>query len=274
MKKVFLMGDSLVVDYGKERLPQCGWGQYFQDFVNDEYDVRNYGEGGWSTKTFLTTGRRLCPERPLWEEIYAELKAGDLVLMCLGINDVRLEYEMKTSEEEYRENLTYLTSQIREKGADIVFCTLAISGGKEDSEDGWDYKLPAPENKEPVMTERWRRRSKVLCDIADDLSVTVLPFGEKLKEIYENMYQEYMKNNPNASIADGRNYVRYYFHLYNKAINTPIEDGGLGFNMPDRKNDTVHLNPRGALVYAKTVAQLLSETKYSDVINKSVSLFS
>ena len=75
-----------------------------------------------------------------------------------------------------------------------------------------------------------------------------------------------MKNNPDASVADGRNYVRYYFHLYKKPINTPIEEGGLGFNMPEREDDSTHLNPRGAWVYAKTVAKLLLEGKYSEII--------
>ena len=84
---------------------------------------------------------------------------------------------------------------------------------------------------------------------------------EKLRK-----YVEYMKNNPKALVAEGRNYVRYYFHLYNKAINTPVEEGGLGYNMPDREDDSTHLNPRGALVYAKTVAKLLSETKYGEII--------
>lgn len=268
-KKIFILADSLAVNYGENELPLCGWGEYLKDFINDEYEIENYGRAGWSTEAFLTNGYGTSfTDRSLWDEIYEKISTGDLVLMCLGINDVRLDYELKTSEEKYRENLAYLTSQIRNKNADIVFCTLAISGGAEDSENGWDYKLPAPDNKEPVMTERWMRRSKVLYDIGDDLSVTVLPFGEELKKIYENMYQEYIKNNPNASTADGRNYVRYYFHLYNRAINTPVEDGGLGFNMPDRENDSVHLNPRGALVYAKTISQLLSKTKYSDAVLK------
>lgn len=35
-KSIFLMGDSIVEDYGEERLPLCGWGKYFPEFVNDK----------------------------------------------------------------------------------------------------------------------------------------------------------------------------------------------------------------------------------------------
>lgn len=268
-KSIFLMADSLVEDYGEKALPICGWGKYFPDFVKDEYEVKNYAHSGWSSKSFLTPDHNnLYPGKSCWEVMYEDIKNGDLVIICLGVNDASLVNEMRTSEEEYRKNLTYFTSQIRNKGADVVFGTLTLRGGDDGSENGWDYKLPAPDNKEPETDERWMRRTQVLCEIADDLSVTVLQLGEELKKVYENMYQEYMKNNPGATIADGRNYVRYYFHLYKKPINTPVEEGGLGYDMPDREDDSTHLNSRGALVYAKTVAQLLSQTKYSEILKK------
>ncbi|MBO5743497.1 MAG: hypothetical protein J6R68_04365 [Clostridia bacterium] len=268
-KSIFLMGDSLVEDYGEEKLPICGWGKFFPEFVKDGYEVKNYAHSGWSTKSFLTVGHgKLYPGKSCWEVMYEDIKEGDLVIICLGVNDASLENEMRTSEEEYRKNLTYFTEEIRKKKADVVFGTLSLRGGDDGSENGWDYKLPSPDNKEPEMDERWMRRTRVLCEIAKDISVEVFQLGEELKKVYENMYLDYMKNNPDASVADGRNYVRYYFHLYKKPINTPVEEGGLGFNMPDREDDSTHLNPRGALVYAKTVAKLLLKTKYGEIINK------
>lgn len=266
-KSIFLMGDSLVEDYGEEKLPICGWGKYFPDFVKDEYEVKNYAHSGWSTKSFLTVDHNnLYPGKSCWEVMYEDIKEGDLVIITLGVNDASLVNEMRTSEEEYRENLTYFTEEIRKKKADVVFGTLSLRGGDDGSENGWDYKLPHPDNKEPEMDERWMRRTQVLCEIAKDVSVEVLQIGEELKKVYENMYLDYMKNHPNASVADGRNYVRYYFHLYKKPINTPVEEGGLGFDMPEREDDSTHLNVRGALIYAKTVVKLLSETKYGEII--------
>jgi lysophospholipase L1-like esterase len=269
-KSIFLMGDSIVEDYGEGRLPLCGWGKYFPEFVNEEYEVKNYAHSGWTTKSFLTPGhQKLYPGKSCWEVMYEEISEGDLVIICLGINDASLVNELRTSEEEYRNNLTFFTEEIRKKKADVVFGTLSIRGGDDGSEDGWDYKLPPDgitmDDNVP-LDERLMRRTRVLCDIAKDISVDVLQFGEELKKVYENMYQKYMKDNPGLAVADGRNYVRYYFHLYKKPINTPTSEGGLGFNMPDREDDSTHLNPRGAYIYAKTIAELLKKTKYGEII--------
>jgi len=269
-KSIFLMADSLVEDYGEEKLPLCGWGKYFPEFVSEDCEVKNYAHSGWTTKCFLTVGHQnLYPGKSCWEVMYEDIKEGDLVIICLGVNDASLVNKLRTSEKEYRENLTYFTEEIRKKKADVVFGTLGLRGGDDGSEKGWDYRLP-PEgtlmDDNVPMDERWMRRTQVLCRIADDLSVTVLQLGEELKKVYENMYLEYMKNNPSASIADGRNYVRYYFHLYKKPINTPVEEGGMGYDMPEREDDSTHLNSKGAYVYAKTVAQLLSQTKYFEII--------
>ena len=186
------MGDSLVEDYGEEKLPLCGWGKYFPDFVKDEYEVKNSPHSGWSTKSFLTVNHnKLYPGKSCWEVMYEDIKEGDLVIICLGVNDASLVNEMRTSEEEYRQNLTYFTEEIRKKKADVVFGTLSLRGGDDGSENDWDYKLP-PDNAvmddNVPMDERWMRRTKVLCEIAASLSVEVLQLGEELKKVYENMY--------------------------------------------------------------------------------------
>lgn len=260
-KTIFLMGDSMVEDYGKEKLPICGWGKYFPEFVKKGVRVKNYSHSGWTTKTFLRPGQiKEYDGKSCWDVLIEDIKKGDWLIIALGVNDASLVNENRTSEEEYRKNLTYFTEQVRKKGADLVFATLAIRGGDDGSENGWNYKLPEPDNKEPEMDERWMRRTKVLRDIANALNVVLLEQGEALKKIYENMYLEYRKSHPKATIAEGRNYVRYYFHLYNKHINTPESDGGLGFNMPEREDDSTHLNMHGAYVYAKNIAEIILNT--------------
>ena len=257
---IFLMGDSMIEDYGEEKLPLCGWGKYFPDHVTDDAIVKNYAHSGWTTESFLTVDHaNLYPGKCCWEVMLEDIKKGDWVIICLGVNDASLVNEKRTTEERYRENLTLFTQKIREKGADVIFGTLAIRGGDDGSEDGWHYTL-APEGKDPEMDERWIRRTNVLCEIAANLNVEVFQFGKTLMDVYENMYREYMASHPQASVADGRNYVRYYFHLYNKPINTAVEDGGLGYNMPDRADDSTHLNYRGAIVYAKTAAELIAKS--------------
>ncbi len=261
---IFLMGDSLVEDYGEEKLPLCGWGKYFPEFVKEEARLKNYAHSGWTTKSFLTPDHEnLYPGKSCWDVLIDDIKKGDWLIIALGVNDASLVNEKRTSEEEYRENLKLFTQKVRQKGADLVFVTLSLRGGDDGSETGWDYEL-APEgtimDDNVPIDSRWMKRTKVLCDIAKELDVTVLQFGQELKKVYENMYQEYMRSHPDAKVADGRNYVRYYFHLYNKPINTPVAEGGLGYDMPDREDDSTHLNKRGAYVYAKTAAKLIAET--------------
>lgn len=262
---IFLMADSLVEDYGEDKLPLCGWGKYFPEYVTDDCEVKNYAHSGWTTKSFLTVDfGNLYPGKSCWEVLYDDIKKGDWLIVALGVNDASLVNEKRTTEEEYRKNLTYFTEKVREKGADLVFCTFHLRGGDDGSENGWDYKLPPADvvmDDNVPMDERWMRRAQVLREIASDLNVCLIEFGEELKKVYENMYLEYMKEHPEATVVDGRNYVRYYFHLYNKPINTPVSEGGLGYNMPDKEDDSTHLNYRGACVYAKTVAKLVSKSR-------------
>lgn len=259
--RVFLMGDSMIEDYGEEKLPLCGWGKYFGQYLEDGIEVKNYAHSGWTTKTFLTVDHgNLYPGRSCWEVLIEDIQAGDWLIICLGVNDASLVNELRTTEEEYRANLTLFTEAVRAEGADVIFGTLAIRGGDDSSELGWNYALPPEGKEEPEMDERWMVRTKVLCEIAADLKVEVFQFGEALKAVYEGMYQDYMAAHPQATVAEGRNYVRYYFHLYKKPINTPVEEGGLGYDMPDREDDSTHLNYRGAMVYAKVAAGLIAES--------------
>ena len=60
------------------------------------------------------------------------------------------------------------------------------------------------------------------------------------------MYQEYMVSHPEASVKDGRNYVRTHFHIYNKNINDEVANGGFGLNLPDKADDSTHTNIKGS----------------------------
>lgn len=257
---VFLMGASLIEDYGEAKLPLCGWGKYFPQYVKEGITVKNYAHSGWSTKSFLTPDfGKLYPGKSCWDVLIDDVKENDWVLMFCGVNDASLVNDMRTTEEEYCQNLTFITEEIRKKGADIIFSTLSIRGGDDNSELGWNYTL-APEGKEPDMDERWIRRSNVLRKLASALNVELIELGLTMQSVYENMYKEYMNEHPDSTAIDGRNYVRYYFHLYNKPINTPVESGGYGHNLPEWKDDSTHLSYKGACAYAHNVAKLISKT--------------
>ena len=58
-----------------------GWGVFFYAFTEpDKVNVVNLSKGGRPTRTFLTEG--------LWDKAVAQFKAGDVVLIQLGQNDV------------------------------------------------------------------------------------------------------------------------------------------------------------------------------------------
>lgn len=74
---LWIAGDSTVRNSGLQR----GWGQDIGRFLDGgTIRVANRAIGGRSSRTFFTEGR--------WDKMLAEMKAGDLVLIQFGHNDV------------------------------------------------------------------------------------------------------------------------------------------------------------------------------------------
>ena len=74
---LFIIGDSTVKN---NTAGQQGWGDPLAEyFDNTKINVLNRAIGGRSSRTFLTEGR--------WDQILAEMKRGDFVLMQFGHND-------------------------------------------------------------------------------------------------------------------------------------------------------------------------------------------
>jgi len=263
-KNLYIMGDSLADTFPDSNYPLQGWGTFLGDYFKDEMTVHNRARNGWTTKRYLVEGQHAdYPDKAYWDVIKEELKEGDWLLIGLGINDCSLTNKNKTTEEEYKENLTKFTNEAREKGVNVMFITQTIKGGDYDSELGWDYILPSdgiPMDDNVPMEQRWVRRAKVLTDIGAELNVPVIQFGKFLSGYYEVMYQEYMTSHPEASVKDGRNYVRTHFHIYNKNINDEVANGGFGLNLPDKADDSTHTNVRGSKEYASIIAKLIAKS--------------
>ncbi len=263
-KNLYIMGDSLADTFPDSSYPLQGWGTFLGDYFKDEMTVHNCAENGWTTKRYLIEGQNKdYPDKAYWDVIKEELREGDWLLIGLGINDCSLTNKNKTTEEEYRANLTKFTNEAREKGVNVMFITQTIKGGDYDSELGWDYILPSdgiPMDDSVPMEQRWVRRAKVLTELGEELNVPVIQFGKYLSEYYENMYQEYMASNPEATVKDGRNYVRTHFHIYNKNINAPVAEGGFGLNLPDKADDSTHTNLKGSREFAAIITKLISES--------------
>lgn len=74
---LYIIGDSTVKNTTDGQL---GWGDPIKDFFDlTRIKVENRARGGRSSRTFQTEG--------LWDQIVAELKPGDFVLMQFGHND-------------------------------------------------------------------------------------------------------------------------------------------------------------------------------------------
>lgn len=84
---IYLAGDSTVKDYsakgiynGGQTLSAGSWGEYLQNFFNEDYvSVNNYAQGGRSSRSFLNEGKL--------DTILENIKAGDYLLMQFGHND-------------------------------------------------------------------------------------------------------------------------------------------------------------------------------------------
>lgn len=74
---LFIIGDSTVKNSAEG---QQGWGDPIKDFFDTtRINLVNRARGGRSSRTFQTEG--------LWDQVLAELKPGDFVLMQFGHND-------------------------------------------------------------------------------------------------------------------------------------------------------------------------------------------
>jgi len=74
---LFIIGDSTVKNSSKGLQ---GWGDVIGNFFDQtKIKIENRARGGRSSRTYLTEG--------LWDQVLAELKPGDFVLMQFGHND-------------------------------------------------------------------------------------------------------------------------------------------------------------------------------------------
>ena len=78
---LYIIGDSTVKNgKGKGDGSLWGWGSFLDEsFDTTRVAVRNYALGGRSSRTFITEGH--------WDQVLAQLKPGDYVIMQFGHND-------------------------------------------------------------------------------------------------------------------------------------------------------------------------------------------
>lgn len=240
--QVFLAGDSTMADYTKDdekkdymkqRYPQTGWGQVFQDFFTNENmkEVRNStkidsvlvidkAKAGRSTRTFFQEGR--------WRYIVENLQPKDYVLIQFGHND---EAEEKTEryvpEQGYKEFLRLFILQVRQKNATPILLT------------------PVARNypwKEGVL-QNIHKYDQAVKDIANEQKVTLIDLNQLSRDYFTSKGQDYVTSNYFMNLPEGK-YEAY----------------------PNGSKDNTHFQPEGAkavagLVFEKLKSELLKNNK-------------
>ena len=80
-KRIFILGDSTASNYDKKVYPRMGWGQVFDQYIDDKTDtiVINGAQSGRSSRSFKTEG---------WFDLIKPfMKNGDYMIIAFGHND-------------------------------------------------------------------------------------------------------------------------------------------------------------------------------------------
>ena len=110
---IYLCGNSTVVDQNFE--PWASWGQMITRWFDDGVAVSNHAESGLTARTFIDSFRL--------EKILSTLKAGDYVFVEFGHNDEKERRAGDGAWYHYQYQLKIFVDKVREKGAEIIFCT-------------------------------------------------------------------------------------------------------------------------------------------------------
>lgn len=113
--KLFLIGGSTMATFPDTR-PVVGWGQILPQYFKDSGRVDNRAKSGRSTKSFIDQG--------LWDQVFADLRNGDFLIMCWGTNDSANDAARRTEpRKDFQANLERFIRECRSKGATPIIAT-------------------------------------------------------------------------------------------------------------------------------------------------------
>ena len=215
---IYMAGDSTMQTYRGNYAPQQGWGQRMQELVKEGVKVNNRSIGGRSTKSFKNEKR--------WENLVAEIKKGDFVIIQFGHNDgTKAKPERYTDPRtEYKENMKGFVEDVRRAGGIPVIAT-SIPFGNYLS----DGSLKPAGFLNPYLQSAREVAAETKCDLVD---------------LYAYADRE-------LNAVGEKNGTRLYLVL----------NPGDYPNFPEGKSDRCHINFRGALFYAKAFALLAKQSK-------------
>ncbi|GAA3485035.1 GDSL-type esterase/lipase family protein [Streptomyces yanii] len=135
MRKICVIGNSVAASRAAEEAPLAGWGQYLEEFLGPDCDVRNYARDAMTLRDYYT-------ER--FAALLTLVGHGDLVLIAFGHVEQRVnQLNRYHGPREYKEYLRLYVEALRAEGAVPVLvtpaarCVFDISGSPVDTHDGY-----------------------------------------------------------------------------------------------------------------------------------------
>ena len=113
--RLVIIGDSTIANFNVVYGNSGGWGQAIPDLFTQDITIANQAQPGVSTKVFMET--------PIFLHNLL-LSKPDFVLLHFGYMDAHSQRDhIRTTPEEFRENITILVEEIRNIGGTPILCT-------------------------------------------------------------------------------------------------------------------------------------------------------
>ncbi len=208
---IYMCGDSTMADREDTTItPERGWGQVFPTFLAENATVKNHAKNGRSTKSYLAEGR--------WEDVKAQLKRGDIVILQFGHNDTKQSDTTRyTPLADYEKNLALMIAEAQKKKAKVILCT-PISRRSFSKHTG---ELVNKHGAYPESARRVAQAADVPC-----LDMTTLTM-------------DWLRSEGDSAT------IQYFCHM----------EPGRYAKYPDGKIDNTHLREAGAVKVARLAAE-------------------
>lgn len=120
MKKIFMIGDSIMQTNKYNTYPQTGWGQVLYLFANEDVEIINLAKNGTSTKSFIDQGR--------FDHVKSNIKEDDLLIIGFAHNDEKIQDPLRYTRPfvEFKNNLKYFIETAKNVNAKVILCTPVV----------------------------------------------------------------------------------------------------------------------------------------------------
>ena len=186
---IYLVGDSICTNYLQNGKNQQGWGYYFDDLFNsDDTLVFNCAKGGWTTDSFIlgqaiNSGVPHLTECELWSGISDAVKEGDYVIISLGHNDSSKSNFRATSEERYKENLTKMVNEVKNKNATpVLIASIPIVW-----DEYWKDKTDEKSQMVPLKEQPVSIYGGYMKEVAENTGAVFLDVNSHMAEEYNSL---------------------------------------------------------------------------------------